>query len=99
MMLSYFIAFAMTPARQSDPSSDSQFTSEAEDRSTFGSSWTRQTKCGFLPRTRIRARAGKGHARQTKEKTINSGSAESSVAAPPIIDTIAGEEEERDDEE
>jgi hypothetical protein len=40
----------------------------------------------------------KGHTRQTPKETINSGSAESLVATPPI-DTIADEEEDSDDEE
>jgi hypothetical protein len=35
---------------------------------------------------------------ETKKETINSGSAEYSVAAPPI-DTIADEEEDSDDDE
>jgi hypothetical protein len=34
-----------------------------------------------------------------KKETINSGSAESSVASPPAIDTIADEKEDSDDEE
>jgi hypothetical protein len=35
----------------------------------------------------------------TPNETINSGSAESSVAAPPAIDIIADEQEDSDDED